>query len=409
MFASFATWALGAGVRKSFGDRQLTTDCWTFAIIAGWLVKEQLKDLLRKSWGLSCDTVGSSMVVLALMTVPLALLGFRTLGFRTHRRSGNDTSIDEIPRDINKWILQHPKAKIFPCETKHARMFPKRHAFEYSYLQCGFPITPGGVTSDGRDVATGVDQKIGSWWLRVRAADYLSRGNSRLGFYGKLQVFMKEHNVADADWSYAYLVTAPRFLGYSFNPVSFWYIYNDAHQLTKMILEVNNTFGERRIYLLNGASPSSPSRTPGSTVEGNVGQDVSVGSKSRFMDAWMKDFHVSPFNSRKGSYTLKAQNPFPYAGYDNPMIDNTITLKSSKDYAKVVARLNSVGKSLDPDEFGLLGTSWFILTWWWVGLLTFPRILKEAVNLFWKRSLHVWFRPEVLTPSLGRLPTASER
>jgi hypothetical protein len=29
-----------------------------------------------------------------------------------------------------------------------------------------------------------------------------------------------KQGVEDASWSYAYLVTAPRFLGYSFNPVS---------------------------------------------------------------------------------------------------------------------------------------------------------------------------------------------
>lgn len=400
MFALLATWALGAGVRKSFGDRQVTTDCWIFGAIAAWLTREQSISLLRKSWAASEATVWSLVVVLALVTVPLAIQGFRL-----RRESSNNTNVGDSPQGLSKWTLQHPKAKIFPCETKHARMFPRRHAFEYSYLQCGFPIIPGGVTSDGRDVATGTDQQLGSWWLRVKAADYLTRGDGRLGFYNKLQTFLRDQNVDDHDWSYAYLVTAPRFFGYSFNPVSFWYIYDQEHQLKKMILEVNNTFGERRIYLLNGTSPSSPARSSGSTP----GDDAeTVGTKSKFTDLWMKDFHVSPFNSRKGSYTLKAHNPFPYAGYDTPTIDNTITLMSSKNHAKVVARLNCVGKPLDPNEFGLLDVSWFILTWWWVGFVTFPRILKEALNLFHKRSLHVWFRPEVLTPSLGRLPTASE-
>lgn len=367
------------------------------------MAREQLVELLQKSWNASGATVGSSMVALALITGPLAVLGFQS-----RRGSKQNASVDENAKDISKWTLQYPKARIFPCETKHARMFPKRHAFEYSYLQCGFPIIPGGVDVDGHDVATGTDQKLGSWWLRIRAVDYLTRGNGKAGFYGKLQTFMREQDVDDDNWSYAYLVTAPRFLGYSFNPVSFWYIYDREHQLRKMILEVNNTFGERRIYLLNGTSPSTPSQTLDSTHEAGTAPDMSIGTKSRFTDLWMKDFHVSPFNSRKGSYALKAQNPFPHVGFDNPMIDNTITLKSSKDHAKVVARLNCVGTPLDPDEFGILGAAWFISRWWWVGLVTFPRIVKEAGNLFYKRSLHVWFRPEVLTPSLGRLPTSQE-
>jgi DUF1365 family protein len=219
---------------------------------------------------------------------------------------------------------------------------------------------------------------------------------------------MRDHKVDDNDWSYGYLVTAPRFFGYSFNPVSFWYIYDQEHQLKKMILEVNNTFGERRIYLLNGTRSPTPPETPDSTLEIESESGMPLGTKSRFTDLWMKDFHVSPFNSRKGSYALRAQNPFPYAGYDTPMIDNTITLKSSKDHAKVVARLSCVGNPLDPSKLGVLGAMWFVSKWWWVGLLTSPRILKEAFNLFYKRSLSVWFRPEVLAPSLGRLPTSAE-
>ncbi|KAF1931176.1 uncharacterized protein M421DRAFT_341490 [Didymella exigua CBS 183.55] len=403
MLVAFATWALGAGFRRYYEDRQLTTDCCIFGVVAAWLSREQLADFLHKSWDASGATVGSSMVVFALITGPLAVLGLQS-----RHRSNNDRDVLEIAKNISKWTLQYPKAKIFPCETKHARMFPKRHAFEYSYLQCGFPIIPGGIDGDGHDVATGADEELGSWWLRIRAVDYLSRGNGKAGFYGKLQTFMRNQNVDDDDWSYAYLVTAPRFLGYSFNPVSFWYIYDREYQLKNMILEVNNTFGERRTYLLNGTSPSTPPQTPDSTREAETASEMPIGAKPWFTDLWMKDFHVSPFNSRKGSYVLKAQNPFPYAGYDRPMIDNTITLKSSKDHAKVVAHLNSVGTPVDPDDLGFLGAAWFILRWWWVGLVTFPRIVKEAGSLFYKRSLHVWFRPEVLTPSLGRLPTSQE-
>lgn len=165
------------------------------------------------------------------------------------------------------------------------------------------------------------------------------------------------------------------------------------------------------MYLLDGLSSPSPPRTPGSqasTLSEESARDLPDGIKSKFSDIWMKDFHVSPFNSRKGSYALKALNPFPYATYDNPKIDNTITLKSSKDYAKLVARLNSTKKALDPDQLGLIGTVHFILSWWWVGLVTFPRILREAFKLFYKKNLNVWFRPEVLTTSIGRLPTSSE-
>jgi DUF1365 family protein len=212
--------------------------------------------------------------------------------------------------------------------------------------------------------------------------------------------------VDDADWSYAYLVTAPRFFGYAYNPFSFWYIYDSDHQLAKMVVEINNLFGERRMYLLDGSNVVPG--TPPSTDTEASGPDLPAGAKSRFTDIWMKDFHVSPFSSRKGSYVLKALNPFPYVTYDSPAIDSTITLISTRDHAKLVARLNSTGPALDPESLGVLDTTRMVWSWWWVGLLTLPRIAKQKFQLFFKRNLHIWSRPEVLHTSVGRSPTSVE-
>jgi DUF1365 family protein len=213
-------------------------------------------------------------------------------------------------------------------------------------------------------------------------------------------------HVDDAEWSYAYLVTAPRFLGYAFNPVSFWYIYDSENQLQRMIVEVNNTFGEKRMYLLDGSNVT-PGTPPLINID-STSTEFPLGAKPRFTDIWMKDFHVSPFNSRKGSYVLKALNPFPYVTYGSPAIDNTITLISSKDYAKLVARLNSTGEALDPDRLSVFDVTRFMLDWWWVGLVIFPRIFKEGFTLFMKHKLRVWLRPEVLSTCVSRAPTSTE-
>ena len=161
-----------------------------------------------------------------------------------------------------------------------------------------------------------------------------------------------------------------------------------------MVVEVNNTFGERRIYFLK--------ESQGKPVFNGQKEDAVV-----FTDAWPKDFHVSPFNSRKGSYTLTAHDPLS-TGSDFH-VDNTIILGSSKDHAKIVARLFSVGAPLDPLRMSLIQKLSFIVSWWWVGFVTYPRIVKEAGKLFFRRSLHVWFRPEVVNTSIGRRETDRER
>jgi DUF1365 family protein len=47
-----------------------------------------------------------------------------------------------------------------------------------------------------------------------------------------------------------FLLTHLRYLGYVFNPVSFFYCYDEAGELAMILSEVNNTFGESHNYWL---------------------------------------------------------------------------------------------------------------------------------------------------------------
>jgi DUF1365 family protein len=163
-----------------------------------------------------------------------------------------------------------------------------------------------------------------------------------------------------------------------------------------MVLEVNNTFDERRMYLLKS--------TQAEEVENNVSKGEST---QIFKNTWEKDFHVSPFNSRRGRYSLTASDAFHNTGAP-PNFDNTIVMKSSKDHAKLVARVFSDGEPIDPTTASFCSVARFLTRWGWVGFFTFPRILKEAFNLFYRRKLHVWLRPEVLPTSLSRMATSLE-
>lgn len=163
-----------------------------------------------------------------------------------------------------------------------------------------------------------------------------------------------------------------------------------------MVLEVNNTFDERRMYLLKS--------TQHEEAENDDPKDK---SKQKFKKTWEKDFHVSPFNSRKGHYSLTASDAF-FVSKAPPNFDNSIVMKSSKDHVKLVARVFSDGAPIDPNKTSFWHTTRFLMRWGWVGIFTFPRILKEAFNLFFRRKLHVWLRPEVLPTSLARTATSIE-
>ncbi|KPI40243.1 Low-affinity glucose transporter HXT3 [Cyphellophora attinorum] len=279
---------------------------------------------------------------------------------------------------------------IFPCHTTHSRFFPARHSFTYSYLQVGIPIgwrhSSGFLTCDTSEDLFG---RKTSGWFSVHDEDYLARGTHQDGLRGKLDDFLKVHGITAAELPYAYLVTAPRFLGWSFNPVSFWYLYDSMQKLKAMILEVNNTFDERRMYLLKPEKSSE---------------------NGRFSETWAKDFHVSPFNDRTGSYSVVAMDPFERFNWtrdkrpDAVNIDNNITLTSLPPNAKpkLVARLYSTSKALDPAQMTLFEYVVFMCQWCWTGFLTNPRILWEARILWAKKQLQVFFRPEVNIGSIGR-------
>ena len=189
-----------------------------------------------------------------------------------------------------------------------------------------------------------------------------------------------------------------------------------------MILEVNNTFDERRMYFLKNDGPKMPmseGKKPLNADDTNLRSSEDVYPKDpatrRFRAQWPKDFHVSPFNSRKGAYSLSATDPFALRHDDSDHenssvpINNIITLSSSKDHPKLIARVFSTSDSIDPCNLNATQVYKFVLSWWWVGLVTFPRIVREAAKLFFRRKLHVWYRPEVLKDSLGRRETKDER
>lgn len=179
-----------------------------------------------------------------------------------------------------------------------------------------------------------------------------------------------------------------------------------------MILEVNNTFDERRMYLLKAeggyARANNSNEVNGEAfVQGTNTKHEK--RKIKFSDTWKKDFHVSPFNSREGSYAMIADDPRPPEALEKPLISNSITLLSSEGHPKLVARVFSDGSTIDPT--GMTGRDVFTLLvrWGWVGFMTSPRILKEAWKLFFKHKLQVWYRPEVGQGSIARQPTAAER
>tara|TARA_Y100001937_G_scaffold122491_1_gene183541 strand:+ start:262023 stop:262886 length:864 start_codon:yes stop_codon:yes gene_type:complete len=88
-----------------------------------------------------------------------------------------------------------------------------------------------------------------------------------------------------------FLLTNLRYLGYGFNPVSFYFALDKDERLYAILAEVNNTFGEQKPYLIILDQPVSESE-----------------DKRIFARAW-KNFYVSPFIDRDREFVFRMKLP----------------------------------------------------------------------------------------------------
>lgn len=81
----------------------------------------------------------------------------------------------------------------------------------------------------------------------------------------------------------------PRVLGYVFNPLTIYLALDGSDKIKAVIYEVNNTFGERKSYVL----PVAPDQDTGGVIA----------------QTCQKEFYVSPFNKVEGDYGFRVTPP----------------------------------------------------------------------------------------------------
>jgi hypothetical protein len=157
-------------------------------------------------------------------------------------------------------------------QVRHSRLRPARNAFAYPTYFLLLPMRRlraqpatelarnrfGLIAFHDRDHGDGRDDSLA--WLDETLA--------REGV----------HDAAGEVWLHCY----PRVLGFTFKPVSFWYCHRADGSLAAILVEVNNTFGERHCYLLRDAQ-------------------LRFGHELRAA----KVFHVSPFCRVEGDYRFR--------------------------------------------------------------------------------------------------------
>ena len=160
-------------------------------------------------------------------------------------------------------------AQIAVGSVRHRRLRPVAHAFAVPTYFLLLPLR----RLRAQPCATLARNRFG--WLSFHDRDHGNGGDDALGWVESL---LATEGIDDADGE-VWLQTYPRVLGYVFKPVSFWYCHRLDGSLAAIVVEVNNTFGERHCYLLAGAG-------------------LAFGRELRAR----KVFHVSPFCAVQGGY-----------------------------------------------------------------------------------------------------------
>ncbi len=156
--------------------------------------------------------------------------------------------------------------------VRHARLRPAKHAFSYPTYFLMLPM---------RELRRGTASTLAR--NRFAALSFHDRDHGLGGPDALvwLEELLASEQIHDADGE-VWLQCYPRVLGYAFKPVSFWFAHRADGALAAVVVEVNNTFGERHVYLLHGPD---------------------LGWGREFEAA--KVFHVSPFCSVEGRYRFR--------------------------------------------------------------------------------------------------------
>ena len=169
-------------------------------------------------------------------------------------------------------------SSIYNGTVVHKRFKPKIHFFRYKVFS---------LLIDLSELST-LDKKINFFsYNRFNLISFFDKdhgerdGTSLIEWVKKN---LRENNI-DAEEIKIKLLCYPRILGYVFNPLSVFYIYNNNEKLISILYEVKNTFGEQHTYIFK------------------------IENDNLLQHNCEKKFHVSPFIEMNCNYFFRILKP----------------------------------------------------------------------------------------------------
>ena len=224
-------------------------------------------------------------------------------------------------------------------QVRHTRLRPALNAFAYATYFLMLPMRQWAAQPH----TTLARNRIS--WLSFYDRDHGTSTDNALQWLDDL---LHSEGIFDATGE-AWLQCYPRVLGHTFKPVSFWFCHRADNSLRAVVVEVNNTFGERHVYLLDA---------PAFGVE-QLAQKV---------------FHVSPFCATDGLYRFRFMVT---PGHER------LVARIDYDDAQGALIHTSVSGTLEP--FTARSQRKALLRYGMMTLAVVARIHWQALRLWWLR------------------------
>ncbi|MGR9036535.1 MAG: DUF1365 domain-containing protein [Gammaproteobacteria bacterium] len=173
---------------------------------------------------------------------------------------------------------------LYVGQIRHRRFAPKTHEFVYRLFMTYLDLDELDAVFDGSRLWS-TRRPAPAWFRR---SDYL--GDPAVPLDQAVRDLVEQRTGSRPEGPMR-MLTHLRYLGYCFNPVSFYYCFNPLHgKLETVVAEITNTpWDERYAYVLT------------------LAQDIGEGNVHRYL--FPKGFHVSPFFPMDLNYDWRFTDP----------------------------------------------------------------------------------------------------